>query len=164
LHRCGTSLHGTTAQFCMSSVSDYSLLYETSLKEYKCSKANKILLYTYTNHYRRIQVLGHRQGGHCYGGRNKIKDLSSTLMTFSKPIPQQLLACDISFTASSPVSNTDLHCTGCTNDCTIFHTMGIIDYIGIQALLRTSYAKFQKFQAPNPLSRTFQGTERFKKF
>jgi len=42
--------------------------------------------------------------------------------------------------------------------------MGIIDYFGIQALSRTSYAKFQNFQAPNPFSRTFKGLEKWNNF
>jgi len=42
--------------------------------------------------------------------------------------------------------------------------MGIIDYFGIQVLSRTSEAKFQNFQAPNPFSRTLQGLEKWKKY
>jgi len=38
--------------------------------------------------------------------------------------------------------------------------MEITDHFEIQALSRTSYAKFQNFQAPNPFSITFQGLEK----
>jgi len=41
--------------------------------------------------------------------------------------------------------------------------MGFTDHFGIQALSRTSYAKFKNFRAPNPFSRTFQGLEKWKK-
>ena len=46
----------------------------------------------------------------------------------------------------------------------IFHIMGIIHNFVIQALSRTSYAKFQNFQAPNLFSRTFQDLEKWKNF
>jgi len=36
--------------------------------------------------------------------------------------------------------------------------------VGIQALSRASYAKFQNFQAPHPFSRSFQGLEKREKF
>jgi len=56
------------------------------------------------------------------------------------------------------------YCAWFTGDCTIFHTICITDHFGIQALSRTSYAKFQNFQASNQFPCAFPGLEKLKRF
>jgi len=92
--------------------------------------------------------------------------LSSTLMTFFQTYSTAVFSTWHSFYVIKSVSNTDVQNTAClefSNDGTIFHITGIFDHFGIEALSRTSYAKFQNFQAPNPFSRTFQGLEKWEK-
>jgi len=79
--------------------------------------------------------------------------LSSTLTAFSKPTPLQFSACDSFYGIKSVI----LMFTIVLTTAPFFYIMGNTDYFGIQSLSRTSYAKFQSFQAPNPFSRTFHG-------
>jgi len=91
------------------------------------------------------------------------KDFQAPSHPSSKPIPPQFLACYCihSFYSIKSVSNTDVHYTVLQ---WLHHFSHNGDYyFGIQAFSRTSFAKFQNFQAPNPLSKTFQDLEKRKK-
>jgi len=88
--------------------------------------------------------------------------LSRILAIFSKPIQSQFSAGD-GFYGIKSVSNTSLYCLQCSTYCTFFHITEITHYFETHAFSRTSYTKFQNFQASNPFAMIFQGPEKWEK-
>jgi len=88
--------------------------------------------------------------------------LSNTLTNFFQTYSITVFSTWHSFYHIKSVSNTDVHNTAHSSPmtATFVYMTGITDYFGIQALWRTSYAKFQNFL--NLPKRTFQGPEKMK--